>query len=61
VSPRSYRIMSAIVFAGLWTAGNLWRATSLAMPTILVAVVGGVIVGLLWYWVSGVFKGRVGR
>jgi hypothetical protein len=61
MTPRAYRIMSAIVFAALWTAGSLWRATPLVMPTILTAIVGGIIVGLLWYWVSGMFKGRLGR
>jgi branched-subunit amino acid transport protein len=59
MSPRSNRVLSAIVFAALWTAGMLWRSASIDLQTVVVAVIAGVIAGLLMYWVFDKFSGRL--
>jgi hypothetical protein len=53
MSYESQRIMSAVIFALIWTAGMLWwfQAAPGMHPVLLAA--GGVLVGLLWYWVHG--------
>lgn len=46
--------MSAVIFALIWTAGMLWwfyPDPGVMHPALLAA--GGVIIGLLWYWIHG--------
>ena len=48
------RIMSAVMFALIWTAGMLWwfhPEPGVMHPALLAA--GGVIIGLFWYWIHG--------
>lgn len=59
MSPRSNRVLSAIVFAVLWTAGMLWWSPSIDVPTVVVTVIAGVIAGLLMYWLFDKFSGRL--
>jgi hypothetical protein len=59
MSPRSNRVLSAIVFAVLWTAGMLWWSPSIDVQTVVVAVIAGVIAGLLMYWLFDKFSGRL--
>ena len=58
ISPRTNRILTAVIFAVLWTAGMLWRATTLDLPTVTTALVVGVIVAGLVYWLLDTFAGR---
>jgi hypothetical protein len=47
----SQRIMSAVVFALLWTAGMLWwfyPEPAVMHPDLLAGA--GVLIGLFWYW-----------
>jgi len=59
MSPRSNRVLSAIVFAVLWTAGMLWWSPAIDVQTVVVAVIAGVIAGLLMYWLFDKFSGRL--
>jgi hypothetical protein len=59
MSPRSYRVLTAVVFAVLWTAGMLFRSASIDLQAVIVACIAGVIVGLLVYWVFDMFSGRL--
>ena len=59
MSPRSNRVLSAVVFAVLWMAGSLWWAASIDLQTVVVTVIAGVIAGLLMYWVFDKFSGRL--
>jgi hypothetical protein len=54
MSYESKRIMSAVIFALIWTAGMLWwfHPTPVVMPPALLAI-AGVLIGLLRYWVHG--------
>jgi ABC-type Fe3+-siderophore transport system permease subunit len=61
MSPRSGRILMAIVLAGLWTAGSLWRATSHDLQTVVLTCIVGAIAGLLMYWLLDRFSGRLRR
>lgn len=48
------RIMSALMFALIWTAGMLWwfhPTPGITHPALL--VVAGVAIGFLWYWMHG--------
>lgn len=47
--------LSAIVFAVLWTIGMLIFARPLDLPTLVIMPVCGVLVGLLWYWLFGLW------
>ena len=58
-SPRSNRVLLAILFAVLWAAGLLWRSPSIDLQTVIVAVIAGAIVGLLMYWLFDKFSGRL--
>jgi uncharacterized membrane protein len=58
MSPRSNRVLTAIVFAVLWTAGMLWRSPSIDLQTVVVAAIAGAIAGLLMYWLFDKFSGR---
>ena len=57
-SPRSNRIPLAILFAVLWSAGILWRASAIDLKTIITAVIAGGIVGGLMYWLFDKFGAR---
>jgi Co/Zn/Cd efflux system component len=59
MSPRSNRVLSAVVFAVLWTAGMLWWSSSINGQTIVVAAIAGVIAGVLIYWLFDKFSGRL--
>jgi hypothetical protein len=59
ITPRNNRILTAVIFALLWTAGMLWRAAALDLQTVGTAVVAGVIVGFLVYWLLDKFSGRL--
>jgi hypothetical protein len=54
MSYESKRIMSAVIFALIWTTGMLWwfHPSPAVMPPALLAI-AGVLIGLLWYWVHG--------
>jgi hypothetical protein len=43
----------------LWTAGMLWRAAVLDLQTVVTALVVGVIVAFLVYWLLDKFSGRL--
>lgn len=58
MSPRYNRILVAIVFAVLWSAGMLWWAPSIGLDTVIIAVFAGLIAGLLMYWLFDKFSGR---
>lgn len=58
-SPRSNRVLLALLFAVLWAAGMLLRSPSIDLKTIIVAVIAGAIVGLLMYWLFDKFSGRL--
>ena len=49
VSPHTRKLISAVIFAVLWTVSMLWWFGSLDQHTVLVTVIMGVIAGLLWY------------
>jgi hypothetical protein len=48
----------AIFFAVLWAASMLWRAQTIHLNTVSLAVIAGAVVGLLMYWLYGQFSGR---
>ena len=57
MSPRSGRILLAIVLAGLWIAGSLWRSASLNLQTVVVTVIVVVVVVIVivdfkFYWLN---------
>jgi hypothetical protein len=43
----------------LWSGGMLWRATTLDLQTVITALVIGVIVAFLVYWLLDKFGGRL--
>jgi hypothetical protein len=48
------RIMSAVMFALIWTAGMLWWFSPdprVMHPGLL--AIGGVLIGVVWYWIRG--------
>jgi hypothetical protein len=54
MSYESQRIMSAVMFALIWTAGMLWwfyPTPGVMHPAVL--AVAGVTVGVAWYWIHG--------
>jgi hypothetical protein len=59
ITPRTNRVLTAVIFAVLWTAGMLWRATALDLQTVVTALVVGVIVAFLVYWLLDKFSGRM--
>jgi uncharacterized membrane protein len=59
MSPRSNRILTAIVFAVLWAAGILWWSPAIDLKTIVTTVIAGAIAGLLMYWIFDKFSGRI--
>jgi hypothetical protein len=59
ITPRTNRILTAVIFAVLWSGGMLWRATTLDLQTIVTALVIGVIVAFLVYWLLDKFGGRL--
>jgi membrane protein DedA with SNARE-associated domain len=58
MSPHSNRVLLAVLFAVLWMASMLWRAQSIDLKTVILAVIAGAVVGLLMYWLYGQFSGR---
>jgi hypothetical protein len=56
--PRSNRIPLAVFFAVLWAGGMVWRAPSIDLRTVITAVIAGVIVGGLMYWLFDKFSAR---
>jgi F0F1-type ATP synthase assembly protein I len=52
------RLLTAIVFAVLWTAGTLRWSASIDAQTIVIAGIEGIVVGLLMYWLFDKFSGR---
>jgi hypothetical protein len=58
MGPRSNRVLLAIVFAVLWTAGMLWSAPAIKLQTVVTASIAGVIAGFLMYWLFDKFSGR---
>jgi hypothetical protein len=56
--PRSNRIPIAVLFAVLWSAGMVLRAPSIDLQTVVTAVIAGVIVGGLMYWLFDKFRAR---
>jgi hypothetical protein len=59
MSPRRNRILTAAIFAVLWTAGMLWWSTSIDLETVIVTSIAGVIAGVLMYWVFDKFSTRL--
>ena len=59
ITSRTNRILTAVIFAVLWTAGMLYRATVLDLQTVATALVVGVIVAFLVYWLLATFSGRL--
>jgi hypothetical protein len=59
MSPRSNRVLTAVVFGVLWAAGMLFRSAAIDLQAVIVACIAGVIVGLLVYWVFDMFSGRL--
>jgi hypothetical protein len=59
ITPRTNRILTAVIFAVLWTAGMLYRAPVLDLQTVGTALVVGVIVAFLVYWLLDKFSGRL--
>jgi uncharacterized membrane protein len=59
MSPRSNRVVVAIVFAVLWAAGMLFWSPSIDLQTVGLAVIVGAIAGLLAYWLYDNFSGRL--
>jgi hypothetical protein len=57
IRPRSNRIPLAVLFAVLWSGGMLWRAPSINLQTVIMALIAGVVVGLLMYWLFDKFSG----
>lgn len=59
---RNHRIVSAVVFAVLWTAWMLWWSypDRGVAHTVIFAVMGAIL-GLLWYWIFGWLFGRSSR
>ena len=54
MSYEGQRVMSAVIFALIWTAGMLWwfyPDPGVMHPALLAT--GGVIIGLFWYWIHG--------
>lgn len=47
------RIISALSFAIVWTAGMLWWFADQGIAHAVVLAVGGVLTGLAWYWIYG--------
>jgi F0F1-type ATP synthase assembly protein I len=58
MAPRSNRLLTAIVFAVLWTAGTLRWSATIDTQTVVIAVIEGIVVGLLMYWLFDKFSGR---
>jgi hypothetical protein len=58
ISPRTNRVLLGVFFGALWTAGLLWRSPSIDARTVIVALIPGVIVGLLMYWLADKFRAR---
>ncbi len=56
--PQSNRIPIAILFAVLWSGGMLLRASSIDLQTVVTAIIAGVIVGGLMYWLFDKFRPR---
>jgi uncharacterized membrane protein len=61
MSPRSNRVLLAVLFAVLWAAGIVWRSPSIDLRTVTTAVIAGAIVGGLMYWLFDKFSGRLRR
>jgi hypothetical protein len=59
IRPRSNRIPLAIFFAVLWSGGMLWKAPSINLQTVIMALIAGVVVGLLMYWLFDKFSGSL--
>jgi hypothetical protein len=59
ITPRTNRILTAVIFAVLWSGGMLLRATVLDLKTVTTAVVIGVIVAFVVYWLLDKFSGRL--
>jgi hypothetical protein len=59
ITPRTNRILTAVIFAVLWTAGMLYRAPVLDVQTVVTALAIGVIVAFLVYWLLATFSGRL--
>jgi predicted exporter len=56
---RTNRIIIAVVLAALWTIGMLARASSLDVETVATALVVGIIVAFVMYWLLEKFGGRM--
>jgi hypothetical protein len=56
--PQSNRLPIAILFAVLWSGGMVLRAPSIDLQTVVTAVIAGVIVGGLMYWLFDKFRPR---
>lgn len=59
MSPRSNRILSAVVFAVLWAAGTLFWSSTIDLQTVVATGITGIIAGLLFYWLFDKFSGRL--
>jgi hypothetical protein len=57
IRPRSNRISLAVLFAVLWSGGMLWRSPVIDLQTVIMAVIAGIIVGGLMYWLFDKFSG----
>jgi hypothetical protein len=57
IRPRSNRIPLAVLFAVLWAGGMLWRSPVIDLQTVIMAVIAGLIVGGLMYWLFDKFSG----
>jgi hypothetical protein len=58
MSHRKRLVISAVAFAVLWTGFMLWWSAPLEMASTIILVVTGAILGLLWYWLFGLWYRR---
>jgi len=59
MSPRSNRVLTAVVFAVLWTAGMLFWSAPINLHTVITTCITGAIAGLLIYWLYDKFSNRL--
>ena len=58
MSPRTSHVLTALVFAVLWITGMLWRSPLIEVQTVITAVVVGIVVAALVFWLLHTFSGR---
>jgi F0F1-type ATP synthase assembly protein I len=51
-------MLTALVFAVLWATGMVWRSPTIDLKSVTTAVIAGIIVAWLIYWLLDKFSGR---